>query len=91
MQIACALRDRHGRPFDLEHFVDRRAVVIAHKSAAGRELVALEHPGLWNGGMAAWNTVFLEVPGQTFAPVKTVFDLLRPEHQPMPGPSTAHG
>ena len=52
------------------------------KSKDGRELKALELPGLWNGGMAFWHTVFIEVPGATFNPVKTVFDLLRPEHQP---------
>ena len=85
VQIVCSLRDRHGESFDLDQFVDRRAVFIARKSAGGRELVALEHPGLWNGGMAAWNTVFVEVPAETFAPVKTVFDLLRPEHQPPQG------
>ena len=89
VQIVCTLRDRHGRPFDLDHFVDPRAVFIAHRSAAGRELVALERPGLWNGGMAAWNTVFVEVPSETFAPVKTVFDLLRPDHQPRLESSTA--
>ena len=88
VQIVCALRDGHGQSFDLDQFVDRRAVFIVQKSVAGRELVALERPGLWNGGMAAWNTVFVEVPSETFAPVKTVFDLLRPEHQPPPDSAT---
>ncbi|MGV8041937.1 MAG: DUF4301 family protein [Thermoanaerobaculaceae bacterium] len=48
-------------------------------------MLALERPGLWNGAMARWSTLFVEVPGATFAPVKTVFDLLRPEHQPQDG------
>ena len=82
VDLVCALRDRHGRPFDLNAFVDPATVFIARKSAGGRELKALERPGLWNGAMAHWNTVFVEVPIETFAPVKTVFDLLRPQHQP---------
>jgi hypothetical protein len=57
-------------------------VIVARKSAAGRGLWALERPGLWNGAMADWITVFVEVPIGTFAPVKSVVDLLRPEHQP---------
>ena len=80
--IAAGLRDADDRPFDFARFVDERAVFIARKSHAHRPLLALEHPGLWNGAMAGWNTVFVEVPAETFAPVKTVFDLLRPEHQP---------
>jgi hypothetical protein len=82
VQMALGLRDAVGRPFDLLRHVDERAVFIARKSHAGRDLLALERPGLWNGAMAGWNTVFVEVPAETFAPVKTVFDLLRPEHQP---------
>ncbi|HEV8631032.1 MAG TPA: DUF4301 family protein, partial [Thermoanaerobaculia bacterium] len=81
VQIAAGLRDASGRPFDLRRFVDERAVFIAAKSHAGRPLLALERPGLWNGAMAGWNSVFVEVPGETFAPVKTLFDLLRAEHQ----------
>jgi hypothetical protein len=81
VDIACALRDRHGRPYDLHRFVDPSTVFIADKTHEGRPLKALERPGLWNGAMAAWNTVFVEVPDATFAPVKTVLDLLRPEHQ----------
>jgi len=79
--LACALRDRHGNPYDLERFIDPATVFIATKSHEGRPLKALERPGLWNGAMAGWNTVFVEVPDETFAPVKTVLDLLRPEHQ----------
>ena len=82
VQMAVGLRDAEGRPWDLPRFVDPRAVFITRKShSTGRQLVALERPGLWNGAMAKWNTVFVEVPAETFAPVKTVFDLLRPEHQ----------
>jgi hypothetical protein len=81
VDIVAALRDRHGRPYDLFRYVDREAVLIADKSHGGEPLRALEHPGLWNGSMAGWNTIFVEVPGETFAPVKTLFDLLRPEHR----------
>jgi hypothetical protein len=81
VDLVCSLADRHGRPYDLARFVDPSTVFIAEKSHQGRRLKALERPGLWNGAMAGWNTVFVEVPLATFAPVKTVFDLLRPEHQ----------
>lgn len=82
VDLICGMRDRYGRPYDLGRFVDPDAVFIAPKSSDGRELRALERPGLWNGAMARWNTVFVETPAETFAPVKTVFDLLRPAHQP---------
>jgi hypothetical protein len=82
VDLVCALRDDQGVPFDLAEYVDHEAVFICRKSMEGRELKALELPGLWNGGMARWLTVFVEVPITTFNPVKTVFDLLRPEHQP---------
>jgi len=81
VDIACGLRDRHGRAYDLHRYIDPATVFISHKSHEGRPLKALERPGLWNGAMAGWNTVFVEVPDATFAPVKTVLDLLRPEHQ----------
>jgi Domain of unknown function (DUF4301) len=81
VDMACALHDRAGRPYDLARYVDPATVFIAAKSHEGRPLKALERPGLWNGAMAGWNTVFVEVPNSTFAPVKTVLDLLRPEHQ----------
>ncbi len=86
VHLVCRLRDHRGRPYDLARFVDPNAVFTTVKSHQGRELKALERPGLWNGSMAHWNTVFVEVPGEIFAPVKTVFDLLRPEHQPEPNP-----
>jgi hypothetical protein len=91
VDIVCALRSFAGEPFDLQRFVDERTAFVTHKSFDGRELVALERPGLWNGAMAGWNTVCVEVPAVTFAPVKTVFDLLRPQHQyHHPGPAP-HG
>lgn len=79
--LACALRDRHGRPYDLHRYVDPATVFFSEKSHEGRPLKALERPGLWNGSMAGWNSVFVETPDATFAPVKSVLDLLRPEHQ----------
>ncbi|MCC6651567.1 MAG: DUF4301 family protein [Candidatus Eisenbacteria bacterium] len=79
--LACSLRDRHGRPWELDRFTDPDAVLVTRKSAFGRDLLALERPGLWNGAMARWNTIFVEVPLEVFNPVKTVLDLLRPEHQ----------
>ncbi len=81
VDLVCGLRDHGGEAYDLERFVDPDTVFISRKSFAGRELKALELPGLWNGAMAGWNTHFVGVPAETFAPVKTVFDLLRPEHQ----------
>jgi hypothetical protein len=82
VDLVCGVRDSQGEPFDLRRFVDPQAVFIARKSKDGQELKALERPGLWNGGMADWTTIFVEVPVITFTPVKTVLDLLRPEHQP---------
>ena len=75
------MRDYLGRPFRLAEFRDPDTYFISDKTHEGRALKALEHPGLWNGAMAHWNTAFVEVPLSTFNPVKTVFDLLRPEHQ----------
>jgi hypothetical protein len=82
VDLVCSLRSWRGEAFELARFADPQAVFVARKTEAGRELLALERPGLWNGAMAHWNTVFVEVPAPTFAPVKTIFDLLRPEHQP---------
>ena len=77
----CGLKDFHGNRFDLRQYVDETTGFISAKSKNGRELKALELPGLWNGAMSNWNTVFVEVPAVTFNPVKTVNDLLRKEHQ----------
>ena len=84
VDIVCALRDFEGKRFDLRRHVDNDAVLISKKSKDGKDLKALELPGLWNGAMADWITVVVEVPRTTFNPVKTVYDLLRPEHQPSP-------
>ena len=83
VDLVCGVRDWRGEPFDLRRFVDPAAVFISRKAQDGRRLKALELPGLWNGAMADWTTVFVEVPVETFTPVKTVTDLLRPEHQPV--------
>jgi hypothetical protein len=81
VDLVCAVRDKNGKPFDLLKYVDPQTGFISFKSKDGRELKALELPGLWNGAMSDWNTVFVEVPIETFNPVKTVNDLLRPQHQ----------
>ncbi len=81
VDIVCAVRDFRGVPFSLQEYVDPEAVFITRKSKEGKELKALELPGLWNGSMSDWITIAVEVPRNTFNPVKTVFDLLRPEHQ----------
>lgn len=86
VDMVLGVRDPLGRSLDLRRFVDPDAVFLSWKSWEGRDLVALERPGLWNGSMAAWSTVFVEIPGETFTPVKTVFDLLRREHQPSAAP-----
>lgn len=82
VDLVCGVRDYRGNPFDLRQFRDPHSGFISRKSKNGWTVKALELPGLWNGSMAYWNTVFVEVPIITFNPVKAVFDLLRPEHQP---------
>ena len=81
VDLVCAVKDYKGCPFNLPEYVDRQTGFISSKSKNGKELKALELPGLWNGAMSDWNTVFVEVPLSTFNPVKTVNDLLRPQHQ----------
>ncbi len=81
VDIVCSIRDYKGEKFRLSGFRDDNMAFISKKSAGGRNLKALELPGLWNGGMAGWLTFFIDVPTQTFTPVKTVFDLMRPEHR----------
>ena len=81
VDLVCAVRDYKGQPFDLPSFVDKTTGFISSKSKGGKELKALELPGLWNGAMSDWSTVFVEVPLGTFNPVKTVNDLLREQHQ----------
>jgi len=82
VDLVCAVRNHRGDCFDLARYVDPDAVFISRKSHEGRGLKALEHPGLWNGAMSHWTTVFVEIPLEVFNPVKTVLDLLRPQHQP---------
>lgn len=82
VDIVCATKDYKGEPFNLPDFVDPATGFISEKSRKGVEIKALELPGLWNGAMSKWNTIFVEVPAETFNPVKTVNDLLRPAHQP---------
>lgn len=81
VDLVCAIRDVNGKPFNLPDYVDPKTGFISSKSKDGKELKALELPGLWNGAMAKWNTIFVEVPVSTFNPVKTVNDLLREQHQ----------
>ena len=81
VDLVCAVKDYKGNAFNLPDFVDRTTGFISSKSKNGKELKALELPGLWNGAMSDWNTVFVEVPLSTFNPVKTVNDLLRDQHQ----------
>jgi hypothetical protein len=81
VDLVCGVRDIHGKKFDLHKYRDPEMGLITEKSAGGITVKAQELPGLWNGSMAHWNTVFVEVPIETFTPVKTINDLLRPEHQ----------
>lgn len=81
VDLVCAVRDYKGHKFDLVKFVDKATGFISYKSKSGKDLKALELPGLWNGAMSDWNTVFVEVSLSTFNPVKTVNDLLRDQHQ----------
>lgn len=81
VDLVCFVRDYHGKKFDLRNHIDPRTGFISEKSYNGRPLRAMERPGLWNGAMADWNTVFIAVPGTTFTPAKVVSDLIKPEHQ----------
>ena len=81
VDLVCGVKNYKGDKFDLKAYVDPRTGFISQKSKDGRELKAQELPGLWNGAMSDWNTLFVEVPISTFNPVKTVNDLLRPQHQ----------
>ena len=82
VDIVCGLRNYKGEAFDLTEFIDSETCFITSKTVDGKAIKALELPGLWNGAMAKWNSVFVEVPVNTFNPVKTVMDLLKPSHQP---------
>lgn len=81
VDIVCGVKDFEGNKFDLTKYVDKQAIFISNKTVNGRPIKALELPGLWNGAMHNWLSVFVEVPIDTFTPVKTVTDLLSPMHQ----------
>ncbi len=81
VDLVCGIKDYKGNVFNLEKFVDPQTAFITKKTIEGKEIKAMELPGLWNGSMANWNTIFVEVPLVTFNPVKTVTDLLKPAHQ----------
>lgn len=82
VDLVCGLKNYKGEKFDLKRYINPEMGFISQKSKDGVNLKALELPGLWNGAMADWNTLFVEVPIITFNPVKVILDLLRPEHQP---------
>ncbi|OBX23616.1 uncharacterized protein DUF4301 [Gelidibacter algens] len=81
VDLICGIKNFKGEVFDLQKFVNHKTAFITMKTKSGKDLKALELPGLWNGSMAGWNTIFVEVPLVTFNPVKTVTDLLKPTHQ----------
>jgi hypothetical protein len=80
VDMVCALKNRGNDSYDLKKFIDPHMAFLSRKSWQGKEILALERPGLWNGAMAGWITFFVEIPLETFHPVKTVFDLLKPSH-----------
>lgn len=82
VDIVCAITDFQGNKFDLLQFVNEKSAFITEKTKNGKPIKAIELPGLWNGAMAKWTTIFVEVPIETFNPVKNVNDLLKPAHQP---------
>lgn len=81
VMMALDFKDFEGKPFELADFKDDSAYFIVEKTYQGKSIRFIEQPGLWNGGMALWNTVFVEIPNDVFTPVKTVLDLLNPAHQ----------
>ncbi len=81
VDLVCMVRDYHGKKFNLPDYIDPQTGFISEKSKDGRPLRAMERPGLWNGAMAQWNTVFVAVPATTFTPAKVITDLLTPAHQ----------
>lgn len=83
VDLVCSVKNWKGEKFNLPDYVNKETGFISSKSREGHEIKALELPGLWNGAMSDWNTIFIEVPGETFNPVKTVNDLLRASHQPV--------
>ncbi|MFA6653790.1 MAG: DUF4301 family protein, partial [Candidatus Delongbacteria bacterium] len=82
--LVCSLRDYRNEKFDLKKFVDRDSYFVSKKTFNGREIKALELPGLWNGAMSDWISAFVEIPLETFCPAKTVNDLLKKERYQRP-------
>ena len=85
VDLVCSIKNYKGEKFNLMQFVDVNTGFIVTKNRNGKEVKSYELPGLWNGAMAKWITIFVEVPLITFNPVKTVNDLLKPAHQPQYG------
>jgi hypothetical protein len=83
VDIVCGVKNAQGQKFDLNEYIDHDAVIITQKAILGKPVKAIELPGLWNGAMAKWATIFVEVPLASFNPVKSVNDLLKPAHQPV--------
>jgi hypothetical protein len=81
VMIALCPVSLEGKKFDLMDYRDDNAFFIVHKSSEGKSVNYIEQPGLWNGSMAHWNTIFMEIPNQVFSPVKSVIDLLQPAHK----------
>jgi hypothetical protein len=81
VDVVCSIRNPKGELYNLNDFVEDQTAFITHKNFQGKDITVYEHPGLWNGSMGLWNSVFIEVPLETFAPVKTVNDLFRPYHK----------
>ena len=80
VDLVCGIKNTKGEKFDLTQYIDKNTGFISEKSYNGQALKAMERPGLWNGAMAKWNTIFVEVPITTFTPVKVVSDLLSTAH-----------
>jgi hypothetical protein len=81
VMIAASVYDFNGIKFNLTEFVDEDSYFIVHKTHEGKAIQYIENPGLWNGSMANWNSVFVEIPTEAFSPVKTILDLIEPAHQ----------
>ena len=81
VDLVLSLTDAKGKKYDLERYIDKETGFISVKSFEGKDIKAMERPGLWNGAMAGWLTVFAQVPSETFSPVKTINDLLKEPHQ----------
>jgi hypothetical protein len=81
VDMVCSIKNYNGTKYNLLDFVDKNTGFIVEKQSNGKSYLAYELPGLWNGSMAKWHTIFVDVPLFTFNPVKSVIDLLKPNHQ----------